>query len=184
VDDDTLMRRAVSGDEAAFGQIVRAHQRCLIRFAERMLAGDAHTAHDVVQEAFLRVWGARAAYRPDGCLRSFLFRIVRNVCLDYARRARPAAPLDAAMEQTLPIGDTMESAYQSRALAQAVRDAVQKLPEPQRIVFLLSQYEQLEYRQIAEILECPIGTVASRKRLAVETLRRRLAAWMDADHEV
>ena len=184
MDDDTLMRQVAIGDKAAFGQIVRRHQGVLIRFARRILSGDDECANDAVQEAFLRLWTARVGYRQEGCLRSYLFRIVRNVCLDQTRRSRPICQLSTEVENATPTGTTMEEDYQSAALLEAVRNAVKNLPEAERVVFVLSQYEQLSYKEIAEIMGCPVGTVASRKRLAVEKLRRKLAAWMDGHHEL
>ncbi len=182
MDDDTLMRQAASGDPAAFGRIVQAYQRPLTRFAERMLGGDVDRSSDVVQEALLRLWRFRARYQPEGRLRSLLFRIVRNACLDAARLSRPVCSLESAIAQSAPDTNSPEAACQARAIAEAVRCAVMDLPEPQRTVFVLSQYEQLGYAEIAEIVGCPLGTVASRKRLAVAALRHRLREWME-DYE-
>lgn len=177
--EDTLMRRAAGGDAAAFGVIVQAYQSRLVRFAARML-GDTDAAQDAAQEAFLRLWRARASYQPRGCLKAYLFRAVRSVCLDHARARRPWEPLeDGAGIAASDPADLM----QSRSLAEAVRDAVQSLPEPQRVVFVLSHYEKLSYAEIADVLNCPLGTVASRKHLAMETLRRKLYSWKDLDVE-
>ena len=175
MDEDALMRRTQDGDTEAFGLLVKTHQRRLVRFATRLL-GDAEAAEDAVQETFLRLWRLRARYRPQGCLEHLLLRIVRNICLDYARLTRPTAPLadDQPSPESLP-----ETAAQARCLAEAVEQAVQALPEEQRAVFVLSQYEGVSYREIAEILECPEGTVASRKHLAVQSLRRRLRPWRE-----
>ncbi len=177
MDEDALMRRAAGGDTAAFGVIVQAYQSQLVRFAARIL-GDTDAAQDAAQEAFLRLWRGRASYHPRGCLQAYLFRIVRRVCLDHARVQRPWEPLEDGA--STPASDPANLA-QSRSLAQAVRDAVQSLPEPQRAVFVLSQYEGLSYTEIADVLDCPPGTVASRKHLATETLRRKLYSWRDLD---
>ena len=172
---DPLMRRAAGGDTAAFGVIVQAYQSRLVRFAARLL-GDTDAAQDAAQEAFVRLWRGRARYQPRGCLQAYLLRTVRNVCLDYARVRRPWEPLkDGFGVAASDPADLM----QSRSLAEAVRDAVQSLPEPQRVVFVLSQYEELSYAEIADVLDCPPGTVASRKHLATETLRRKLYSWRD-----
>ena len=179
MDDDALMRQVAAGDEGAFAAIVRAYQRPLTRFAERILVGDPQSAHDVVQEAFVLLWRMRAEYKPQSCLRSLLYRIVHNVSLDCARRAKLCTPLTMVTEHAETLSEPLEAACQSRALGEAIRQAVRTLPESQRVVFVLSQYEQLSYQQIAAILGCPIGTVASRKRLAVDVLRRKLRAWMD-----
>ena len=177
MNEDALMRRAAGGDTAAFGVIVQAYQGRLVRFAVRLL-GDTEAAQDAAQEAFLRLWRGRASYQPRGCLEAYLFRIVRSVCLDYARAVRPWESLENGA--SAPASDPAELA-QSRSLAQAVRDAVLSLPEPQRAVFVLSHYEGLSYAEIADVLDCPPGTVASRKHLATETLRRRLYSWRDLD---
>jgi RNA polymerase sigma-70 factor (ECF subfamily) len=170
------MRRAAAGDALAFGHIVRAHQERLLRFATRLL-GDRDAAQDAVQEAFLRLWRARTRYRSTGLLSTYLLRVVRNICLDYQRAYRPTASLLDADSLPTPAEGDPQSDCQARALVQAVRCAVLNLPEPQRAVFVLNHYEGLSYREIAAVLECPVGTVASRKAQAVETLRRRLGSW-------
>ena len=177
MNEDALMRRAASGDTLAFGVIVQAYQSRLVRFAARLL-GDTDAAQDAAQEAFLRLWRLRASYQPRGCLQAYLLRTVRSVCLDYARVRRSWEPLEEGAGGAVP--DPADLA-QSRSLADAVRLAVQFLPEPQRVVFVLSQYEGLSYAEIAGVLDCPPGTVASRKHQATETLRRKLYSWRDSD---
>ncbi len=177
MNEDALMRRAAGGDTGAFGVIVQAYQGRLVRFAARLL-GDTDAAQDAAQEAFLRLWRLRGSYQPCGCLRAYLFRTVRSVCLDHARVRRPWELLE---EGAGGAGSDPAELVQSRSLAEAVRLAVQSLPEPQRVVFALSQYEGLSYAEIAEVLDCPAGTVASRKHQATETLRRKLYPWRDID---
>ncbi len=171
------MRRTAGGDTAAFGALVRTYQARLVRFAVR-LTGDSDQAQDAVQEAFLRLWRLRASYEPRGCLGAYLFRAVWSVCLDYARASRPAEALDenAAADAPGP-----EALAEAEILADAVRRAVLALPEAQRAVFILSEYEQLSYVEIAGVLDCPAGTVASRKHQATETLRRKLFSWKDPE---
>jgi RNA polymerase sigma-70 factor (ECF subfamily) len=174
------MQRVAQGDKAAFGHIVQAHQDRLLRFATRLL-GDRDAAQDAVQEAFLRLWRARARYQPSGRLLTYLLRVVRNICLDYHRANHPTESLTRV--EHLPSASAGDPQYdcQTRALAQAVQHAVLDLPEAQRVVFILSHYEGQSYREIAVVLECPLGTVASRKAQAVETLRRRLGAWQNEE---
>ncbi len=179
MDEDILMQRAAANDVEAFGALVRAYQQRLVRFAGRILA-DRERAEDVVQEAFVRLWRARAQYRPQGRFSLLLFRIVRNGCLDVVRHAQPLTSLQEA-ERLEAKGPGPASQVEANAMAQAVRQAVQELPEPQRSAFVLSEYEGLAYTEIAQILDCPVGTVASRKRLAVETLRRRLCHWIEGE---
>src|SRR5262249_12531235 len=110
-----------------------------------------------------------------------LFQIVRNICLDYARSVRPETCLETADAERRAPETGVEQRVQTTALAQAVRAAVLDLPEAQRVVFILSQYEGLSYRELGEGLDCPVGTVASRKSQAVETLRRRLRPWREEE---
>lgn len=176
MDDDILMQRVAEGDMQAFRRLVTAHQPRLLRFARRMLPTDRTLAEDVVQETFVRLWRARSHYRPTGQLGCFLLKIVRNLCLDAVRELSPTLSLETA--ENLPAaGGSLHEQAEARALANAVRRAVLELPELQRSVFVLSHYEGLTYAEIAQTLECPVGTVASRKRLAVEALRRRLGSW-------
>ena len=175
MDEDALMRRVADGDTQAFGHVVRAHQARLMRFATRLL-GDPEAAQDAVQEAFLRLWRLRTAYQTRGCLQAYLLRAVRTICLDYARAARPWESLSETEGDDGPAPSAQAEAH---GLADAVARAVASLPEGQRAVFVLSQYEGLTYAEIADVLECPIGTVASRKHQATETLRRKLSAWKD-----
>lgn len=179
-EDDERMRRAAGGDTDAFGQIVRAHQKRLLGFAARMLNGDADAAQDIVQEAFVRLWHARDRYEPRNRLDTFLLRIVHNLCRDEARReARgggAAQPLDECADlvsSAAPLADALR--------ASAVREAVADLPPEQRAVFVLSQYEGLRYHEIADLLQCPVGTVASRKHAAVAALRSKLRPWFDEE---
>ena len=178
--DDALMRRVARGDADAFGEIVRAYQGRIGAFATRMLGGDRADAEDVTQETFLRLWHGRCRYRPSGNLSGFLLRVAANLCRDRHRAegGRVAENLDDLPElfaSTL----SPEEALQAATLADAVRQAIHDLPEGQRAVFVLSHYDGRAYREIAEILDCPIGTVASRKNLAVAALRRRLGHYRE-----
>lgn len=173
MEDDALMERAKAGDAKAFDAIVRRHQDRLQRFATRMAGGDAARGADVTVGAFLRLWEARAAYRPEGRLGALLLRTAYRLILDEARRDRPRVDADAWPDDSLP------SLVERTALATAVRDAVAALPTPQRAVLVLTVYEGLSHDAVAEALDVPAGTVASRKHKALETLRRRLAAWED-----
>ena len=175
-EDDRLMARAAAGDTGAFGCIVRRHQARLLGFARRFLPHEpAVAADDVVQEAFVRLWHERERYEPRGRLVFLLLQILRNLCRD---RARASASFPSALSDEPADTDIFDD-LRARALAEAVQQAVAELHEEQRAVFVLSYYEGLRYQEIADLLDCPLGTVASRKHQAVRTLRRRLAGWLD-----
>lgn len=177
------MRLAMAGDVRAFGRLVRTYQTPLVRFAARML-DDPDAAQDVVQEAFVRLWRGRADYRAEGRLRFYLIRIVRNACLDSLRAAKCERAVEALQTAGFTARPNVECEAEVASFAEEVRRVVGLLPLEQRTVFILSQYEELTYAEIADLLGCPIGTVASRKHQAVHTLRRRLRGWLEDNHEV
>lgn len=179
-DEDALMERVAAGDIRAFEMVVKTHQDLLLRVATRLLGGDHEDARDAVQESFVRLWRARTSYEGRAHLRAYLLRITRRVCVDRMRICRPTEELP---ENWQAAGTRPEERAEATALEWAVRQAVGELPEPQRVVFLLSHYEGFSYAEIASALDCPLGTVASRKRLATETLRRRLAPWLEQELE-
>ena len=180
--DDALMRQAAQNNAEAFGVLVRAHEMRVSRFALRLLGGDYNAAQDITQETFLRVWRGRQTYVPFGSFSTYLLRIAHRLCLDALRQSRARAlPLDiwadAESISTPAIAPSAEQIACEIGLADAVKAAVAALPETQRTVFILSHYEGVGYQEIARILECPMGTVASRKHHAVQNLRRLLADW-------
>jgi RNA polymerase sigma-70 factor (ECF subfamily) len=172
-EDDALVRRAGRGDTNAFALLIPRYQARVTRFACRLLGGDRAAAEDVAQEVFLRLWRNAATYESRGNLQAYLLRVTRNLCLDARRRTDPTHPLDTCRE--MPDGRAgVEEAVHGRTLAEAVRHAVAALPDGQREALILHQYEGMGYREIAEILDCPPGTVASRIHLARAALRRCL----------
>jgi|SRR3569833_1424367 len=176
MDDDWLIERMKANDPRAFDRLMREHEARLMRFATRVL-GDIDLAGDAVQEVFIKLWRGRAAYEPCGKLAAYLYRVTYSTCLDIRRRIRPADDIDVAIS----IPSLVDTSAQVRASAfvDAVAQAEAHLPDDQRLVFVLSCHEALSYAEIAEIAGCPVGTVASRKRLAVQALRQMLAAWED-----
>lgn len=179
LNDELLMARAVCGDVNAFGLIVKAHQERMQRFAYRML-GDREAASDVVQDALVRIWRARASYTPSGSMAGFFLRVTRNACIDYIRANRRWDTV--RLEEDIPFtGSSCEASILSLALHDAVSQALLRLPEAQRAVFALSEYEGLSYAEISEVVGCPPGTVASRKYAAMEALRTHLRPWLEGE---
>jgi RNA polymerase sigma-70 factor, ECF subfamily len=164
-----------AGTEAnSFSELLNHHREQVVRVACRLLNGDRSSAEDVAQEVFLRLWNASERYTEQRTFRAYLLTITCRLCTDYRRRNRPTVSLSdcwhLADEKAVP---------EVSSLTDAVPTAIATLPEEQRVVFVLSHYEGLRYREIAEIVGCPIGTVASRKFLAVQTLREHLRPYLD-----
>ena len=181
--DDALMQQAATGDTAAFAQLIRTHQRRVVGYASRLLGGDTDAAHDIAQEVFLSVWRGRGQYSAQGRFAVYLLQITRRAALDRLRR-RPLATdtWDAWADAPAPT-PTPEAAVAAATFDAAVQEALARLPAGQRDVFVLSHYEQLSYREIADLLGCPMGTVASRKNSAVHALREMLRPWLPGSEE-
>ncbi len=173
--EDKLIELSRQGDSYAFGVLVDAYQERVINVVYRF-CGDGTLAEDAAQEAFIRAWQNLARYRPQTSFRNWLYRIAINVALDTLRRERETTDI-ADLE--LP---SAEAGPEHRAAQQEidfqVRSAVLALPAASRAVLILREYEGLAYKEIAEALEIPVGTVMSRLNYARNHLRQQLAPWM------
>jgi RNA polymerase sigma-70 factor (ECF subfamily) len=160
-----------------FRALVLPHLDAAYGFA-RFLARDATLAEDLTQEAFLKAWRGFTGFR-GGDPRAWLFTIVRSTFLDHARsRGRWAGP--EAAEEVASEADTPEAAVLRQGEVETVRGAIEALPEPFREALVLREFEELSYRQIAEITEVPIGTVMSRLARARQMLAAVLREEGDA----
>jgi RNA polymerase sigma-70 factor (ECF subfamily) len=165
-----LVERAKRGDRSAFGRLLRRHQRRVFALGLRWLR-NADDADDLVQETFVRAWQALHRFDESRPFAPWLLTIAANRARTMAARARPGEEID---EETAWHGPSPADDAESSALARDVRAAVAALPEEQRVVLHLRAVEELSYREIADALDVPIGTVMSRLSRARETLRKRL----------
>jgi len=172
-----LITQAQQGDRQAFGELVRRHRGGVINVVYRM-CGDANLAEDAAQEAFIRAWQHLPNYRPRSPFRNWVYRIATNAALDALRREREMVDVDA-----LPLvapGKGPEAAMEGSERGEQVRQAVLALPKASRAVVVLREYEGLSYREIADTLSIPIGTVMSRLNYARNRLRKSLAPHLEA----
>ncbi len=175
-DEDAMLRVRDKGDARAFGLIVRRWEGPLQGLCTRM-TGDRHRAEDLTQETFARLFAHRKRYRPEARLSTFLWRMALNLCHDELRRearrgersvtpGHAAEPADPAASPEKPLVDEER--------AQSVRQALQQLPDHYRDVVVLRHYEGLKFREIADVLRIPEGTVKSRMSEALTRLARCL----------
>ncbi len=172
-----LMALVGESNKDAFVVIVRRHQKSLLNFFRRMGAR-TQEVEDMAQDTFLRVFNYRHRYEPTGKFTNFLFVLARHVWADAGRRAhrRPES-----LSETLDEGPAPGERGIARADARAdVEVALAQLSEKLRSVVVLSVYQGLEYRRIAEILDIPVGTVKSRMHLAMRQMREALNVEADA----
>jgi RNA polymerase sigma-70 factor (ECF subfamily) len=141
------------------------------------LSRNPSMAEDLVQETYVRALSARHRAAPEENLRGWLFTILRNVWRNEVRRRRPEALDDGrALAETLPAGgDGPEESLERRETGGRLRQAIEGLPEPFREVVVLRFVQDFSYREVAEVLGCPAGTVMSRLARARALLRKELA---------
>jgi RNA polymerase sigma-70 factor, ECF subfamily len=172
--DEELMQDVAHGDIEAFGELVRRNQRYAWNTAWRMLQDPAE-AEDVAQDAFLRVLDAASRYRPTAAFRTYLCRVVTRLCLDRLEKKKPVYT-DAPPAST-PSGVTPSDELISRDRASAVNRALQALPPRQRAALMLRYFEDLNYKQIAEILGASVKSVERLLARGREALADGLGEW-------
>lgn len=163
------------GDEEAFRVLFETHKDRVYSIALRY-AGDSATAMDIAQETFLKLLSSIRQFRGDSSFDSWLYRMVVNSCLDHHRRKRRFLPLVDEMLDVFRTSaeDALHEMLQDEQ-EERVQQVVAQLPEDQRIVVVLRYTEGLSYEDIAEVLGCRRGTVASRLNRAHKALERRLS---------
>ena len=173
-EDHDLVQATQHGDQDAFGRLVRKYQHRVVALASGLLA-DRSDAEDVAQEAFFRAYKGLAHFRGASQFRTWLFQVVVNTARTYRRRQRTrveTAVDDHAMERAEGT-DRVETAVVVR---DEITRALATLPADMREAVLLRDVEGLDYREIAELLALPIGTVESRIFRGRQQLRRALVA--------
>jgi RNA polymerase sigma-70 factor (ECF subfamily) len=183
-DEQAMWRVQMHDDAQAFAQLVARWEQPIKRLCIRMLS-DEHKAEDVTQEAFARIYSKRKDFQHGSKFSTFLWRIATNLCLDELRRIKRRREFTVLPEtkdsgetniwDELPAsGQTPDHAAAQDEHAALVRDAVMLLPEHYRCVVVLRHYEDLKFREIAEVLGIPEGTVKSRMSEALALLNHSL----------
>jgi RNA polymerase sigma-70 factor (ECF subfamily) len=181
--DSELVHLARQGSASALRVIVRRHNQRLYRVARAILRDDTE-AEDVLQEAYLRAFANLAAFRADASLSTWLTRIVVNSALAHRRRAEITVPLDAvddkrsaaeivSMPYAVPAPDPERTAARSQ-VRNLLERAIENLPEPFRIVFVMRMVEQLSVKETASVLGIREETVKTRLHRAKKLMREQL----------
>lgn len=189
VSDSLLLQRFLRGDSEAFSALVKRYQHSLYPFLVRFV-GDASLAEDIFQETFLQVYQSAPTFDTTRRFKPWLFTVAANKARDAlrSRKRRSAAPLDATVAgapdakntyaalipSEIPSPDEISMNLETR---QAVQTIVNQLPENYRIVLILSYFQEIPHKDIAEILGVPVGTVKSRLHGAVGLFAKKWKAW-------
>jgi RNA polymerase sigma-70 factor (ECF subfamily) len=190
--DQQLVGRAQHGDKRAFELLVSKYQRKLVRLLSRFVR-DASDVEDVTQEAFIKAYRALPTFRGDSAFYTWLYRIgvntAKNYLVAHGRRTLAMTEIDAegteGSEETESFKDlnTPESELASRQIAESVNQTLQQLPTELRTTITLREIEGLSYGEIAQNMNCPIGTVRSRIFRAREAIAQQLRPHLDAQKE-
>jgi RNA polymerase sigma-70 factor (ECF subfamily) len=180
---EELVARAAEGDQYAFQILVNRHQTSVLNLTYRFL-GDKQKSEDLAQETFLQVWRAAKSFKGKSKFTTWLYRICVNLCLNEIRAARrknwlrffrnlsdSKGPQDESLlDEALNAEDLLLARERSRQIS----NALQTLPENQRIALILKRYEGLSYEEIAGVLGCSIPAVESLLVRAKRTLQNKL----------
>ena len=179
--DTDLISRAAGGDVSAFQAIVERHRSMVYRIAYQF-AGNHHDAEDIAQEVFIKVYRSLGRFRQDAQLTSWMYRIVMNACIDHRRRSRPGVAVPVGEEAEQRILDTPEerpgpeaSAYAGE-LGHLLESEIGRLPNGQRVVFIMRHHQGMKLCDIAEALGLAEGTVKRQLQAAVHRLRQALTS--------
>jgi RNA polymerase sigma-70 factor (ECF subfamily) len=180
--DAELMLRVREGDSASFALLLDRHRAPVIHFVYRMVLNQA-IAEELAQEVFLRVYRSRESYEPTAKFTTWLFRIATHLALNYIRdgkneKAQESLDEEAQDGVNRQVADRQPNVEQEmirQSKMEEVRRAIESLPAKQRAAVLMHKYQEMEYSQIAGVLNCSESAVKSLLFRAYETLRARLA---------
>ena len=184
VSDVDMMLRVKTGDESAFAYLVQKYRRPMVGFMYRMCHNPS-TAEELAQEVFLRVYRSRTSYEPSAKFSTWLYRIATNLAVNHARDTRHERPentvrLDEPNQETGTTPDLADDSLSAeeqilkRERLAAIRSKVNALPERQRMAVIMHKYQQMDYRQIADVLKLSESATKSLLFRAYETLREQL----------
>jgi RNA polymerase sigma-70 factor (ECF subfamily) len=186
--DSQLVARAQQGDKQAFSLLVEKYQRKLTRLLSRFIRDQAEV-EDVTQEAFIKAYRALPAFRGDSAFYTWLYRIGINTAKNYlmamGRRAPTSTEVEAEDAEGFEEGEqlrdinTPESVLLSNEIAETVNSTIEQLPEELRRAIQMREIEGMSYEDIAQAMDCPIGTVRSRIFRAREAIAEKLRPLLD-----
>ncbi|CAL1239381.1 RNA polymerase sigma factor RpoE [Candidatus Methylocalor cossyra] len=181
--DEELVRRVQQGDKQAFDILVRRYQYKIAQLIHRYIK-DPQEALDVAQDSFIKAYRALPSFRGESAFYTWLYRIAINTAKNHiAMRARRPSEDEINLDEAeqfesgarLKNNETPEGLLLSDELARAIQIALDELPEELRTAISLREFEGLSYEEIAQVMNCPVGTVRSRIFRAREAIDKKLA---------
>lgn len=186
--DEVLVDRFLSGDEASFNQLLRRWEKPVYNLVLRLL-GDVEEAKDVCQEVFLKVYQNLGRFKKRAKFSSWLYQIAINQSRSHLRRRRGKRFISLETPEGKRLEDgkgtdsllPLEEEVQRKEVVALLRKALALLPEEQKLVVLLKEYQGLKFSEIAEIVGCPLSTVKSRLYLGLSNLAGIIASLNGGD---
>lgn len=186
--DQQLVKRVQAGEKAAFDVLVRKYQHKLVKMITRYV-NDPSEAQDVAQETFIKAYRALPKFRGDSSFYTWIYRIGANTAKNYLvaqGRRPPGSDIDAqdaeqyGFDSSLRETDTPEGIAQRDEIERTVFEAIENLPDDLRTAITLRELDGLSYEEIAQAMECPVGTVRSRIFRAREAIDNRIRPLLDS----
>lgn len=188
--DEELMLRYKDGDKNAFEMLYRRYEKPVLDFIYRMLS-DASAAESLCQEAFYRVVKSQKKYKATAQFKTWIFQIALNLCRDRMRRMKHRShlslnkPVKAQNDGTIELWDCISDPspgivenFESGELGSLIKAAITSLPEEEHLVVVMKEYQGMSYSEIAEVLDCPIGTLKSHNHRANQKLKKILSKYI------
>lgn len=176
--DEFLVQRARNGDLRAYEVLVRRYQHKVYNLAAKMI-NNREDARDLAQDTFIQIYQALPRFRGDCSFGTWVYRVASNKCLDFLRRkkAEKQRVSHCAFEKDALLVDSRdgpEELFMKEEEGRILRQALESLPRAYRIALVLQHYQLLSYKEIAEILDLPVKTVATRLYRAKLILKEKL----------
>jgi RNA polymerase sigma-70 factor (ECF subfamily) len=187
--DLAIVRRVQQGDKQAYNLLVGKYQQKILRLVSRFIR-DSMECEDVTQEAFIKAYRALPNFRGESAFYTWLYRIAVNTAKNYlvsARRRPPSQDLDAQDASNSLAGanfvdlNTPESTLMNDELLSVIRCTIAELPDNLREAIVYREFDGMSYEEIAEVMDCPIGTVRSRIFRARETLEEAMSPYVSGN---
>ena len=195
-DEELMLRYGEEGETDAFEILLSRHEKPVFNFILKR-CGRRGEAEELLQETFLRVVRSADSYEPKAKFTTWLYTIARNLCIDRARKAK--GHTEVSLDK--PIGDDPDDDtyvdqmandeanassvdHDRKTFRRRLQQALDELPDKQREVFVLREFSELKYREIADVVDAAVPTVKSRMRYALKALRGHLADYKDHSFDV
>jgi RNA polymerase sigma-70 factor (ECF subfamily) len=173
-----LFYRIKLGDDSAFEEFFIMYQPSVFRFLYRF-TGDTQATDDILQDTFIKFWEVKEKLDLSSSPNALLYKIARNLAINYITRKPPVQPLYDSNDVLVNIFINPEKEYEQAFLMDDYQKAINTLPERCRAIFILSRYEGFSYSEIAAMLEISLQTVKNQMNKAISILKKRLSSHLD-----